>query len=117
MTVSFYTLGCKVNQYESAALQEMMQSKGYCIVDFNSEADVYLVNSCNVTETSEKKSISLVKSIKNKHPDSIVVLTGCFPQAFPDKAKNTSADIVCGTKDRKSILKYIEDNNIDVSNI
>ena len=110
MKAAFYTLGCKVNQYETQALSEQFRSKGFQIVTPEEEADVYLVNSCTVTGTGDQKSRQAVRRFKRLHPNSIVVLTGCMPQAYPSQANILSqADIVIGNRDSEKILDAIDE--------
>lgn len=105
MKAAFYTLGCKVNQYETQALSEQFRAKGFQIVPPEEEADVYLVNSCTVTGTGDQKSRQAVRRFKRLHPQSIVVLTGCMPQAYPDQANTLAqADIVTATAIAKKSL-------------
>lgn len=98
MKVKFYTLGCKVNQYESQAMGEKLQKYGFEItVDKN--ADVFVVNSCTVTASADQKTRQAVRRFKRNNPDSIVILTGCMPQAYPEKSNELlEADIVLGNK-------------------
>ena len=99
MKVKFYTLGCKVNQYESQAMGEALQKKGYEIVSGNKAADIIVVNSCTVTSAADQKTRQAVRRFKRNNPDGVVVLTGCVPQAYPEKAKQLiEADIVLGNK-------------------
>ena len=86
MKAAFYTFGCKVNQYETQVISQYFEADGFSIVPFSQEADVYLINSCTVTSSSDKKTKQLVRQTKRRHPEAAVVLTGCFPQAFPKQA-------------------------------
>lgn len=109
MKVAFYTLGCKVNQYESQAMSEMLKKEGYCIVDSKDDADIYIVNSCTVTAFADKKTRQAVRHFKNAHPSSIIVLTGCMPQAYPEDAKKLiEADIIIGNKSNGKILSVLD---------
>lgn len=112
MKVAFYTLGCKVNQYETEVIRSEFIKKGFDTINLDETADVYVVNSCSVTAMSDKKSRQQVRHFKKMNPDSVVVLTGCFSQSFPEKAKEINeADIITGTKNKSKIpelvLKYI----------
>ncbi len=110
MKIAFYTLGCKVNQYETNWLSEKAENNGFTVVSHNEEADVYVVNSCTVTGESDRKTRQTVRRFKRSHPDSIVVLTGCMPQAFPEDAKKlTEADIVLGNKNNQLLFDLIKD--------
>lgn len=108
MKAAFYTLGCKVNQYESQAMAQRLENNGFVICDADEKADVYIVNSCTVTAESDRKTRQAVRRFKKLHPDSIVLLTGCMPQAFPKAGEELdSADIVIGNKSNHLIDKYI----------
>ena len=110
MKIAVYTLGCKVNQYESNWLSETLADRGYSVVSYNENADVYVVNSCTVTAESDRKTRQAVRKFKRNHPESIVVLTGCMPQAFPeDAAALTQADIVTGNKSNAEIPELIDE--------
>lgn len=108
MKIAFYTLGCKVNQYESQAMSEKAAANGYEIVTAGEEADVYVVNSCTVTAESDRKTRQAVRKFKRNHPESIVVLTGCMPQAFPQDAERLEqADIVLGNKNNHRLFDLL----------
>ncbi len=109
MKIAFYTLGCKVNQYESQAMAQRMAKCGFTVVSPNEEADIYVINSCTVTAESDRKTRQTVRRFKRKNPDSVVVLTGCMPQAFPEDAKALQeADIVLGNKNNLKLPEFIE---------
>ena len=108
MKAAFYTLGCKVNQYESQAMAQNLEKHGFIICDASEDADVYVINSCTVTAESDRKTRQSVRRFKKLHPDSLVLLTGCMPQAFPQAgAELESADIVIGNKSNHMIHDYI----------
>ncbi len=110
MKVKLYTLGCKVNQYETQEMTEDFIKNGYEITLDDSQADIFVVNSCTVTAQSDKKTRQLVRRLKRNNNNSIVVLTGCMPQAFPkDSAELMQADIVIGNKNNTLIIKKIND--------
>ena len=109
MRVAFTTLGCKVNQYETELLTEQFSREGFDIVSPEEPADVYVVNSCTVTASGDKKTRQLLRRLKKQSAGSIGVLTGCFPQAFPDAAeKIPEADVITGAKDRASLLPAVK---------
>lgn len=113
MKAIFYTLGCKVNQYETQAMREMMQSAGYdteeCTAAHSDACDVVVINSCTVTGESDRKLRQLLRRCRREHPCATIVLTGCMPQAFPDAAdKLVEADIVLGNAARRSLLQHID---------
>ena len=108
MKVKFYTLGCKVNQYESQAMSEALSEKGFETVS-DDTADVFVVNSCTVTAFADKKTRQAVRRFKRNNPDSVVVLTGCMPQAYPENSKALlEADIVIGNKNNNELPYILE---------
>ena len=108
MRVCFYTLGCKVNLNETGALEQMFRGAGFTIVPEGEEADVFVVNSCTVTNFGDQKSRKWLRRAKRENPGAVTVLTGCYPQAFPEEAANfMEADLVCGNGDRKAILDNV----------
>lgn len=118
MRAAFYTLGCKVNQYESEYMAELLKNAGFEIVSPNEDADYYIINSCTVTATADQKTRQNVRKFKRKHPSSTVILTGCMPQAFPENATELiEADIVFSNKNNEDILKLINEFNTSKSRI
>lgn len=108
MKAAIFTLGCKVNQYESQEMTEMLNKNGYFVVDSKEDADVYIINSCTVTAESNRKTRQAVRHFKSKYPDAAVVLTGCVPQAFPDEALGVKeADIILGNKNNSQIINAL----------
>ena len=108
MRVCFYTLGCKVNLNETGALEQMFRSNGFTIVQEGEPADVFVVNSCTVTNFGDQKSRKWLRRAKRENPGAVTVLTGCYPQAFPEEAAQfLEADLVCGNGDRKAILDNV----------
>ena len=109
MKVAFYTLGCKVNQYETQLMLESLLAAGFNVVPCEEKADIYVVNSCTVTAVSNQKTRQSVRAFKRKHPESIVILAGCMSQAYPEEAKKlTEADIVIGNTEHKHLPLLIE---------
>lgn len=112
MKAAFYTLGCKVNQYETEYMSELLKNSGFEIVSHTQDADYYIINSCTVTATADQKTRQSVRKFKRKHPNSTVILTGCMPQAFPLSANNLiEADIVFSNKNNENILNYINQHS------
>ena len=108
MRVCFYTLGCKVNLNETGALEQLFRANGFTIAQENEPADVFVVNSCTVTNFGDQKSRKWLRRKKRENPGAVTVLTGCYPQAFPEEAAQfTEADLVCGNGDRKAILDNV----------
>ena len=109
MRVCFYTLGCKVNLNETGALEQMFRSNGFTVAQEGEPADVFIVNSCTVTNFGDQKSRKWLRRKKRENPGAVTVLTGCYPQAFPEEAAQfTEADLVCGNGDRKAILDNVQ---------
>ncbi len=109
LRAAFFTLGCKVNQYETAALEQQFISAGFEIVEWDKPAEVYVVNSCTVTASGDKKSLQMLRRARRQSPDALVALCGCFPQAFPGEAASVSeADIVLGSKNRSALLPAVQ---------
>ncbi len=109
MRVSFYTLGCKVNQNETGALAQLFSQNGYTLAGPEEEADVFVVNSCTVTAGGDKKSRQWLRRAKREYPGAITVLTGCYPQAFPEEAAAVQeADVVMGNANRHAIIHNIQ---------
>jgi len=109
LRIAFATLGCKVNQYETENLCELFLSDGFDVVNLNEEADIYVVNSCTVTSTSDKKTLKVIRRLKKQNPAAKIVLTGCMPQAFPDDAMAIKeADVITGTHNRKALLDAVK---------
>lgn len=108
MKVNFISFGCKVNQYETECIKQAFSNNNYIITEKKSDADIYIVNSCTVTSSSDSKVLHCIKRLRNDNPLSLIVLTGCFPQAFMDDAKKiTEADIITGTKNRSELLSLV----------
>lgn len=108
MRVSFYTLGCKVNQNETGALAQLFEQNGFTVVENGEAADVYVVNSCTVTNFGDQKSRKWLRRAKRENPGAVTVLTGCYPQAFPEEAAAIAeADVVTGSGNRRSILEDV----------
>ncbi len=111
MRAAFYTLGCKVNQYETQILAQQFSADGFDIVDHREEADVYVVNSCTVTSASDKKTRQILHRLRRQNPSAKIALTGCFPQAFPDDAGELlEADVITGSYNRKDVLKSVKES-------
>ena len=106
MTVAVYTLGCKVNIYESEFVISLLKKNNYEIVDFNEKADIYIINTCSVTNESDKKNRKIINEAKRKNSDAIIVVMGCYSQVNPDLIE---ADIVIGNKDKSKIIELLDE--------
>lgn len=110
MKVAFYTLGCKVNQYDTQMMSEKLSAAGFSVCDFNESPDIYIINTCTVTQVSDKKSRNTISKARRSNPDAIIVVCGCFSQVSPeDAAAMDGVDIVIGTRNRADIVYYIND--------
>ena len=108
-SVAFYTLGCKVNHYETEAIWQLFKEADYERTDFEKRADVYVINTCTVTNTGDKKSRQIIRRAIRQNPDAVICVTGCYAQTSPAEILDIpGVDIVVGTQDRKKLLDYIE---------
>ena len=108
-TVAFHTLGCKVNHYETEAIWQLFKEAGYERTDYERVADVYVINTCTVTNTGDKKSRQVIRRAIRKNPDGVICVTGCYAQTSPAEIMAIpGVDIVVGTQDRVKMLEYIE---------
>ena len=108
MRIAFCTLGCKVNQYETQALEQLFAARGHTLVPFEGEADVYVINSCTVTAVSDKKSRQVVRQARKRARSAVVALCGCYPQTHPGDVAGLPVDIVAGTGDRVRFVELVE---------
>lgn len=107
--VAFYTLGCKVNQYETEAMIEMFKKEGYTQVDSEDFADVYVINTCTVTHMSDRKSRQYIRRMKKKNPDAIIAVVGCYSQVSPEEILEIEeVNLVMGTNERRQIVEEIK---------
>lgn len=110
-TVAFHTLGCKVNFYETEGIWNMFKDHGYERVDFDRMADVYVINTCTVTNTGDRKSRQVIRRAVRKNPEAIVCVTGCYAQTSPGEVMEIDGvDIVIGTQNRKKMIELIEEH-------
>ncbi|WP_226667351.1 tRNA (N(6)-L-threonylcarbamoyladenosine(37)-C(2))-methylthiotransferase MtaB [Metabacillus litoralis] len=108
-TVAFHTLGCKVNHYETEAIWQLFKDAGYDRTEYERVADVYVINTCTVTNTGDKKSRQVIRRAIRKNPDGVICVTGCYAQTSPAEIMAIpGVDIVVGTQDRTKMLEYIE---------
>lgn len=108
MKVAFATLGCRVNLYETEAMMEKFIKEGYQVVEFDDFADVYVINTCTVTNTGDKKSRQMIRRAKKKNQDSIVAVVGCYAQIAPDEISSIEGvDVILGTRNKGDIIYWI----------
>ena len=111
-TVAFYTLGCKLNYSESSSIGFDLQKNGYNIVNFEDKPDIFIINTCSVTDFADRKNRKIIRKAKQINPDSKVVVIGCYAQLKPDEILNiTEVDIVLGANEKFNVIKYISEEN------
>ena len=110
LKAAFLTLGCKVNQYETDAMRELLETAGYDIVDFKDPADVYIINTCSVTNMADRKSRQMIHRARKHNPDAVIVAAGCYVQSAEEelKAKET-ADVLIGNNKKKDIVRILDE--------
>ena len=109
MKVAIYTLGCKVNQYETQAMEQTLRAKGHQVVEFSDEADAYVVNTCSVTAVSDQKSRQVIHRVQKQYPAAVVAVCGCYPQTHPEDVRKLGADLIAGTGDREGFVSLLEE--------
>ena len=108
MRYAIYTLGCKVNQYETQALETELLRRGHTLLPFEDEADAYIINTCTVTAVSDRKSRNAIRRAKKRNPAAVVAVCGCYAQTAPDDVAALGVDLVSGTGDRLGFLNEVE---------
>lgn len=108
MRIAICTLGCKVNQYETQALEQELTRRGHELVAFEDSADAYIVNTCSVTAVSDKKSRQMLRQAKRRNPDAVIAACGCYAQTHPEDIKKLAPDVLVGTNERMKFLDLIE---------
>ena len=107
MKFGFYTLGCKVNQYETQAMAQLLAQKGHAIAPFEEACDCYIINTCSVTAVADKKNRAVLRRCRREHPDAVIAVCGCYPQHAPDALRKLDVDVIGGSGDRESFLEQI----------
>ena len=108
MKFSFYTLGCKVNQYETQAMQQMLLSHGHMLGEFDEPCDGYIVNSCTVTAVSDKKTRNAIRRAQKLNPNAAVGVCGCYAQSAPEEVRALGVVVMVGTADREAFVLQME---------
>lgn len=112
--VAFCTLGCKVNQYETEAIEELFAFDGYVVVPFNEKADIYVINTCSVTNIGDRKSRQMIRRAKKTNPSSVIIVTGCYAQTAAEEILSIDGvNLAIGTKDRKNIVEVAKGLTLD----
>ena len=107
MRIAIYTLGCKVNQYETQVMEQELAARGHQLVDFEQPADAYIINTCSVTAVSDKKSRQMIRRAKKMNPDAVVAACGCYVQTHTDEAAALGIDLIGGTGQRMEFLQQL----------
>ena len=108
--IAFYTLGCKVNQADTASMENLFLRSGHQLVSFDGEADVYIINTCVVTNTGQRKSRQTIHRAIRKNPNALIVVTGCYPQTASEEVKAIAGvDMIIGNQDRAQIVQLVEE--------
>ncbi|MCI7712832.1 MAG: tRNA (N(6)-L-threonylcarbamoyladenosine(37)-C(2))-methylthiotransferase MtaB [Clostridiales bacterium] len=108
MRVAIYTLGCKMNQYETQAMEQLLRRKGHQVVDFSQEADAYVVNTCSVTAVSDQKSRKVLHRVRRERPGAVLAVCGCYPQTHVEDVRKLDVDLIAGTGDRAGFVDLLE---------
>ena len=108
MKVAIYTLGCKVNQYETQAMEQELRRRGHEVVPFTGAADAYVVNSCSVTAVSDQKSRQVIHRVHREHPDAVTAICGCYSQTHLEDVRKLGVDLIAGTGDRSRFVELLE---------
>ena len=108
MRVAIYTLGCKMNQYETQAMEQLLRRKGHQVVDFSQEADAYVVNTCSVTAVSDRKSRKVLHRVRRERPGAVLAVCGCYPQTHVEDVRKLDVDLIAGTGDRAGFVDLLE---------
>ncbi len=109
LRVAFTTLGCRMNQFETSAIEEKFESRGYEITDFKDKADVYVINTCTVTNDADRSSRKVIRQAKRRNPEAVVVATGCYAQVSPEELSSMEEiDIVIGNSHKDAVLEIVE---------
>ena len=108
MKFAIFTLGCKVNQYETQAMETLFQARGHELVDFDGPADVYIINTCTVTAVSDKKSRQAIRRAQRRSPQAVTAVCGCYAQTQPEAIMALGVDLVYGTGDKRDFLDLLE---------
>ena len=108
MRTAIYTLGCKVNQYETQAMERELTARGHTLVPFDGPADAYIINTCTVTAVSDKKSRQMIRRARKQNENGVVAVCGCYAQVKPEEVRTLDVDLISGTGDRMRFLDLLE---------
>ena len=107
MKFGFYTLGCKVNQYETQAMEQLLAARGHTVCGFEEACDGYIINTCSVTAVADKKNRAVIRRCRREHPDAVIGVCGCYTQHAPDAAEKLGADVLGGSAGREAFIEEL----------
>ena len=107
MIVGFYTLGCKVNQYETQAMEQLLRERGHKVGAFNGECDAYIINTCSVTAVADKKNRAMIRRCRREHPEAVIGVCGCYPQHAEKALDGLGVDVIGGSSRREEFLEQV----------
>ena len=107
MKIAFYTLGCKTNQYETQAMEQLFRQVGHAVNSFEEDCDVYIINTCSVTAVADKKNRAVIRRCRREHPDAVIGVCGCYSQHDPQAAENLGVDVIGGSAGRQAFVEMI----------
>ena len=107
MKFGFYTLGCKVNQYETQAMEQLLRSRGHTVGDFSESCDGYIINTCSVTAVADKKNRAILRRCRRENPNAVIGVCGCYSQHDPEAVKKLDADVIGGSNHREAFLEQM----------
>ena len=107
MKISFYTLGCKVNQYETQAMEQLLLAVGHEIGDFQGVCDAYIINTCSVTAVADKKNRAVIRRCRRQNPQAVIAVCGCYPQHAEKDLEKLGVDVIGGSGQRQEFLQAV----------
>ena len=107
MKFAFYTLGCKVNQYETQAMEQLLTAQGHSLCSFQDKCDCYIINTCSVTAVADKKNRAVIRRCRRENPESVIAVCGCYPQHAPEDLENLGVDVMGGSSQREEFLRQV----------
>ena len=107
MKFGFYTLGCKVNQYETQAMEQLLQNRGHTVAPFSESCDGYIINTCSVTAVADKKNRAVLRRCRREHPDAVIGVCGCYTQHAPEDLRKLGVDVIGGSAQREEFLEEL----------
>ena len=107
MKFGFYTLGCKVNQYETQAMEQILLQKGHTVGDFDQACDGYIINTCSVTAVADKKNRAVIRRCRRANPNAVIGVCGCYPQHDPQAVAALEVDVIGGSAQREGFIMQL----------